>query len=375
MTRLFDDRCGARLGAQRQGHVQPTWSRRALAGGIVLAVAWVCLALASPAQAEGADPRLGLELRSTVSGDVQPAIVIQPSEALRQLTVELTRSDGQTRKLTSGAVGMGQRKELVVDQPVGKFSYQAQFTASWAVGEPSSFGLAFDFVRVGKLELTVDPKDVDLDARKMIFRLSNPAQSAELTIVGMDQQPMDVVRKDYAGAAGGSPLELQWGRPKADMLYMDLKVTDVAGFWKVVRLTPFSISIPHDDVKFDNDKSDIKPSEEPKLEHSLTLIKEALDKHGKLLQVKLFVAGYTDTVSSRDHNQTLSEARARSIAAWFRRKGLKVPIFYQGFGEDALAKPTPDETPEPANRRALYLLASQRPATSAHLPRDAWKEL
>jgi outer membrane protein OmpA-like peptidoglycan-associated protein len=91
--------------------------------------------------------------------------------------------------------------------------------------------------------------------------------------------------------------------------------------------------------------------------------------------VKLFVAGYTDTVSDRDHNQRLSDARAKSIASWFRRKGLRIPIFYQGFGEDVLAKPTPDEKPEPANRRALYLLASQRPATGGQLPRDAWKEL
>jgi hypothetical protein len=87
----------------------------------------------------------------------------------------------------------------------------------------------------------------------MLFRLSNPAANAELTIVGIDHQPMDVVRKEYGGAEGGSPLALEWGSPKADMLYMDLKVTDVAGFWKVVRLTPFSVSIPHDDVKFDND--------------------------------------------------------------------------------------------------------------------------
>jgi hypothetical protein len=161
MTRANDERCAPRKDAPGKGNGQRTWSRRAIAAGLAAAVAWVCLALVSPVRAEGADPRLGLELRSTVSGDAQPAIVIEPVEALRQLTVELTRSDGQSRKLSSGPVGAGQRKEIVVEQPVGKFSYKAQFTASWAVGENSSFGLAFDFVRVGKLELTLDPKDVE----------------------------------------------------------------------------------------------------------------------------------------------------------------------------------------------------------------------
>jgi outer membrane protein OmpA-like peptidoglycan-associated protein len=326
-------------------------------------------------RAEGPDPRLGLELRSVVSGTTLPAIVIQPQEALKQLAVALTRKDGESRKLASGPVAAGQRKELTIDQPNGKFAYEAEFTATWMTGEPSTFRMAFELTRVGKLELFITPEDVDLDKRTMRFRLSNPAASAELTIVGTDQKPIDVVTTDLQGAAAGTPLSVTWSEPKADILYMDLKVTDVAGFWKGVRLSPFSVSIPHDDVKFDTDRADIKPSEEPKLDASLKLIREALDKHGKLLQVKLFVAGYTDTVGNKEHNQRLSDARARSIAGWFRAKGLKIPVSYQGFGEDALAKPTPDETPEPANRRALYLLASQRPAVSRDLPRDSWKEL
>lgn len=326
-------------------------------------------------RAEGPDPRLALELRSVVSGTQLPAIVIQPSEALRQLSVSLTRKDGETRKLTSGLVAAGQRKELTVDQPTGKFSYEADFVATWATGEPSTFRMAFELTRVGKLEIFLTPEDVDLDRRTMTFKLSNPAASAELTLVGSDQKPLDVVTTDFQGAAAGTPLTVTWSAPKGDLLYMDLKVTDVAGFWKGVRLSPFSVSIPHDDVKFDTDRADIKPSEEPKLDASLKLIKDALDKHGKLLQVKLFVGGYTDTVGSKEHNQRLSEARARSIAGWFRAKGLKIPISYQGFGEDALAKPTPDETPEQANRRALYLLASQRPGIGKDTPRDAWQSL
>ena len=35
-----------------------------------------------------------------------------------------------------------------------------------------------------------------------------------------------------------------------------------------------------------------------------------------------------------------------------------IPIYFQGFGEEVLAKPTPDETDEPLNRRALYILSA-----------------
>jgi outer membrane protein OmpA-like peptidoglycan-associated protein len=363
------------MGTTRHSTLRTVVFRLTIGLGLALCALGTLPLWPATARAQQADSRLGLEIKAVVSGDAMPAFVIQPQEDLKQLTVGLTRSDGEVKKLSSGAVRAGQRRELSVDQPLGKFSYKAEFRATWASGDPSTFAMTVELTRVGKLELQLAPSDVDLDARTMTFRMNNPAQSAELTLVGNDGKPMATVQKDYNGAAGGTALSLAWDAPPAELLYMDLKVTDVGGFWKVVRLSPFAVKIPHDDVKFDTDKANIKPSEEPKLEASLKLIKEALDKHGKQLQVKLFVAGYTDTVGGKEHNQRLSDARAHSIAAWFRGKGVKIPIYSQGFGEDALAKPTPDETPEPANRRALYLLASQRPAVSSELPRDAWKEL
>jgi outer membrane protein OmpA-like peptidoglycan-associated protein len=207
----------------------------------------------------------------------------------------------------------------------------------------------------------------------MAFSINNPAKHAKLTLVGTGGAVMAVVEKDLTGSRPGAPLSLTWQPPQGDLLYMDLRVTDVAGFWKGVRLTPFSVEIPHDDVVFDTDRWDIKRSEEPKLKSTLAKIREALDKHGKLLQLKLYVAGYTDTVGGKQHNQRLSDNRARSIATWFRNQGLRIPIFYQGFGEDALKVNTPDETDEQRNRRALYLLASQRPPKGRELPRDDWK--
>ena len=78
------------------------------------------------------------------------------------------------------------------------------------------------------------------------------------------------------------------------------------------------------------------------------MVNDALKKHGTLLALKFYVAGYTDTVGNASYNRELSTRRARAIAGWFRANGLKIPIYYCGFGEDVLAKTTPDETDEPA---------------------------
>lgn len=80
-------------------------------------------------------------------------------------------------------------------------------------------------------------------------------------------------------------------------------------------------------------------------------------------------------MDSHGYNQGLSDRRARSIAAYFRSQGFDKPIYFQGFGEDALAVETDDNVDEERNRRAIYLLAAWPPAQSANFPRGNWKPL
>jgi outer membrane protein OmpA-like peptidoglycan-associated protein len=77
--------------------------------------------------------------------------------------------------------------------------------------------------------------------------------------------------------------------------------------------------------------------------------------------VKLFIAGHTDTVAAADYNRELSRARARAIAGYFRGRGLRIQIRCAGLGEDAPLVATPDETDEPKNRRAEYIVAVEPP--------------
>jgi outer membrane protein OmpA-like peptidoglycan-associated protein len=67
---------------------------------------------------------------------------------------------------------------------------------------------------------------------------------------------------------------------------------------------------------------------------------------------EILVIGHTDTVGSEHDNVTLSAHRARIVADRLRASGLKFgAITLASHGEKQLLIPTPDETPEPLNRR------------------------
>ena len=330
--------------------------------------------LSSPAFAEpGA---LGLRLDAVVSGKQKPAIVLEPASALKKLRVTLTRDGAKKQVLRAGRLSVGKTKRLSFKSPVGVYDYSARFEVSWADGTDSDFTTTFKVTRVGKLELSIGPGDVDMEERRMVFRITHPVAKAELVLLGERGRRIGLEEVEFDSEAPGSPLEMTWSTPGggADIVRMDLKVWDIAGFWTGMQITPFSIEIPHDELEFASGKAEVRPTEAPKLERTLGLVRDALAKHGTLLALKFYVAGYTDTVGNAAYNKDLSNRRARSIAAWFRANGLKIPIHYCGFGEGFLAKKTPDETDEPANRRAIYILTSQAP-TGAPFPGAKWKRL
>ncbi len=71
----------------------------------------------------------------------------------------------------------------------------------------------------------------------------------------------------------------------------------------------------------------------------------------------LIVEGHTDTSGSKEHNQSLSDARARAVADVLVREGVaRDRIDTQGLGESDLAVPTGDEVREPRNRRVVVRL-------------------
>ena len=69
------------------------------------------------------------------------------------------------------------------------------------------------------------------------------------------------------------------------------------------------------------------------------------------------IEGHTDTVGNRDANKALSDRRAASVVDYLagRFQVDRARLQPVGMGEDGLLVPTPDQTPEPRNRRVLVV--------------------
>jgi outer membrane protein OmpA-like peptidoglycan-associated protein len=225
------------------------------------------------------------------------------------------------------------------------------------------------------LKVTIDRSKVDLKHHHLEVRLSRTAASVHIKVLDDSGRVIADEKHDFRGKPAGTPLVVHWTpQNDAPVAQIDVFGYDTDGYYAGVRIVPWSINVPHQEVLFDNDSAAIKPSQKPKLEASYGLIVKAIDLHKDLGPIKLFIAGYTDTVGTAEHNFELSRRRARSIAAWFRSRGIRVPIYYAGFGESVLKVKTADNVPEPRNRRADYILAIEPPSMK-HGASAAWHRL
>ena len=345
-------------------------------GFTVLAAALICASLAGPAQAKEIDQLLGLRIRNAVEhGKQRPALLFTPERKVKSLSVTLKRKGGKEIALRGGDIAKGREKALEFDQPAGTHAYEATIRGKWAAGG-KDFGFVFTFEATSQppLKVTLHKRDVDLDAKRMKLSFSRPVGKVWFEVKGDGARLLD--SGEFAPRGGATKhLEVAWKSGEAMVEKISVRAWDAHGFWAGVEVTPFSVHIDHEEVEFEFGKADITPAEAPKLEGTLTELKAVLEKHGKEIEIQLYIAGYTDTVGSPQANRELSERRARSIAAWFRAQGIGVPIFYQGFGEDVLAVATPDNTPEARNRRAIYVLSAGPPENTPVVPRGDWKPL
>lgn len=85
---------------------------------------------------------------------------------------------------------------------------------------------------------------------------------------------------------------------------------------------------------------------------SETLLERIVEATGNRPVVDLSVIGHTDTPGKAELNEALALKRAVFIADLLKQKGLKVhALSVESHGERNLLVQTPDETPEPHNRR------------------------
>jgi outer membrane protein OmpA-like peptidoglycan-associated protein len=100
-------------------------------------------------------------------------------------------------------------------------------------------------------------------------------------------------------------------------------------------------------IYFEFDKYDLTPEAQAALDDMIFDIRDR-DLSG------IISAGHTDTAGPPDYNMALSERRAETVATELVQAGIPASIIVtEAFGETDLAVPTPNNTPEQANRRVV----------------------
>jgi outer membrane protein OmpA-like peptidoglycan-associated protein len=229
------------------------------------------------------------------------------------------------------------------------------------------------------LKVQVDKSKVDLKQHRLEVKMSHPAGKVKIEVYADSEAVIAEEEQDFSGRPAGTPLVVTW-TPSSDAAVARIEVHafDAAGNWVGVEIAPWFVPIPHEDVNFRTGSSDIDEPETPKLEAAFAKLQDVLAKdaaHGRMHPgITLYIAGHTDTVGSAAHNLKLSQDRARSIASWFRKRGVKLPISFEGFGETSPEVKTADNVDEPRNRRVDYVLSDGPPTYSAAF-KPSWKRI
>lgn len=287
------------------------------------------------------------------------------------LSAELTCAG--KRFSTSQTIHPGSHVELpLAGLPAGTHACKGTLTLVDSAGGEGSMPLSLEVSLLEPLTLTVAPTDLDLTARQLTLQASRALDVVKVTAIGARNATLGGAE---LGGDGMVRLPLEWQQSDGDVVKLIIEATDVNGLSSRLELLPWSYAIPHEDVVFPSGEHTVPDGEVAKLESAFAELQQVLDLYGEVVEVRLFVAGYTDTVGDAATNQALSARRAKSIASWFKQRGFQGPIAWQGFGESVLAVPTADGTAEAANRRAVYLLAAEVPPPSSEIPKRSWTPL
>jgi outer membrane protein OmpA-like peptidoglycan-associated protein len=330
------------------------------------------VAVCAPARAQ----QVQIDVPPQFRAGERPYIRVAPPVAVRSFHAELTR-DGKPITVDHGPARAGEQIKLPLPGPG---HYEGKLIVVFPDGNRMTYEpLAFDAViNAGSISVGYAKERLDLDAHTLEFTLSRPAGHVDLKVLGDDGTELATASADYKGERAGTWLAIHWTPTKpGNVLTLDLNATSTDGGRGHVLLTPWSVAVPHDEVVFETGKSEIRATEEAKLDAGYKKITDAVAKVRKVrpdLPVKLFIAGHTDTVGGNADNRKLSLARARAIAAWYRDRGLPLPIAFAGFGEDAPKVKTPDETDNAANRRADYIVGVEEPQVARGV-KATWMKL
>jgi outer membrane protein OmpA-like peptidoglycan-associated protein len=314
-----------------------------------------------------------LEVVHSVHAPKRPALIVLPQIDATSLQIDLQCSTAEAHFM--GPAKRGAKIRLEIPVSVGVHTCTGQLDGQFADGTTGSMPLNFQVAVANPIAMQVSMADLDLEAHTLRVHLNQAVARIDLAIFGETGAQIGVSRID---AVNQSPAKLKWTADTDTVLRIQITATGTSGMSTTLDLFPWRFRVPHEELIFPSGSSEIPRSERHKLESTYlkiagTIAKISSQNLGFEMPISLYVAGYTDTVGNKVNNRRLSERRAAALARWFRLKGFPYPIHYQGFGESALAVPTADETPEAANRRALYIIAADTPPVSSDLPLSHWQ--
>lgn len=307
------------------------------------------------------------------AGDDPPQLTFDAPLALDGVEVLLERSGNVHQTESIGDMQSGESATIAIEQAPGRHHYDATIRGTGSDGTDYDFQFSFEVRVTDDLEVELQRDDVDLDAGLIPLRVNRPVDRIELQVADGDGRRIAHETRSLDEQRGR--IDVEWDAD-GDVAQAQVTVYDVDENWTTYTLEPFWIEIPQQVINFETGTATIEDDQASKLAETRDRVVEALEQHDdRRSNMRLYVAGYTDTVGPADANLELSQQRARAIARWFRDHDVDIPIYYQGFGQDVLAVETPDETEEEQNRRAVYILGNTPPTTSDDIPRSNWQRL
>ncbi len=268
--------------------------------------------------------------------------------------------------------GPGQRLNLALPGlPAGRSDCRALIQLRAANGESGEASTHFAVEMLPVLHASASPADFSRADGRLNVHTNRAIADGTCEIIGDYNRPL------WTGPMSVSATEAAcaWDPSLGDPLRITARVRDQHGFAFELSVLPWWYAIPHDDLVFASNSAEITAEEAPKLERAWREVEQVEARFAGVAPVRLYVAGYTDTVGDSGNNHVLSDRRARAIGAWFQDRGFRGSVHYQGFGEAALAVPTGDGVDEPRNRRATYIISAEAPPISEDLPNASWRPL
>ncbi len=349
--------CQARGGALT---LAKTTNRLAIMGRVGIAVALVLLCPAGLWAQEGNKLPIDVEVpQALVVGKGRPFVKLRAVADVRNVRVTVSRR-GWKRTYRAASLAAGAERTFTWNERPGVYGYSATVHATRGSNKASQ-NFTWELSYLDPIEMRLKRRRIDLSTRRLDFTLNHPADRAAVVVKGPGGRVLTRAERSYDGAAPGTNLTIEWPAVDDEITRIEVIAYGMSGYWTGVAVVPWSMSIPHEEVEFATNRSEITTSEEPKLDRALALVHKAMREHPGELTVNLYVGGFTDTVGSKAHNRDLSLERARAIARYFAKHDVTIPIYYRGFGEEVPAVSTADETSEPRNRRAAYILSPQAP--------------